>query len=179
MSDDNATQAHALDSMFTMQRQLQRDSFGYDIDRMTEAERVEYIKWNVLALTDELHEMLAETSWKPWAKNVGINDDKAFNEMIDAWHFMMNIMMAIMPNFSPDQLTVELRKRYERKHEVNITRQETGYDGVTTKCRGCMRALDDPNMIHDLGNDDFECASCGYPIPSNIAKTVDSIQSGL
>lgn len=152
-----------LARMIRMQRELQEQTFGFDFASMTTRERVDCIKENVLALTDELHELLAETSWKPWAKSEFLNEDKAFSELIDAWHFMMNIMIAILPDLDPEDIADHLTESYFTKREVNVKRQEDGYDGVSTKCPSCGRALDDINAVISLKPDDSEwgCAGCG------------------
>lgn len=133
-----------MQMMFAKQRELQEQAFGHDFDDMTDEDRVEYIRWNVLALTDELHEMLQETSWKPWAKSTYINA-KAFDELIDAWHFLMNLFMATAPrHMEPYKVAATVVEKYRAKRQVNIDRQEQGYDGLSTKCPGCSRALDEP-----------------------------------
>ena len=132
-----------LARMIRMQRKLQEETFGFELHEMNVPERVDYIKENVLALTDELHELLAETSWKPWAKSVFLNEEKAFSELVYVWHFMMNIMVAIAPDAEASELAEELASSYFKKREVNVQRQEDGYDGVSTKCPNCNRALDD------------------------------------
>jgi hypothetical protein len=58
-----------LSRMIEMQRELQTKTYGHDFTVMSTQDRVHFIKENVLAMTDELHELLAETSWKPWAKS--------------------------------------------------------------------------------------------------------------
>lgn len=98
---------------------------------------VEFITWNVLALEDELHELLGETSWKPWAKGDFVDIPAAKSELIDALHFLLNLMVVL------DMTASEVIYLYEQKRLKNIKRQEDGYDGVSTKCPGCGRALDD------------------------------------
>lgn len=127
-----------LDAMFDAQRRLQEDTFGFSTfeDMPTDA-RVAYFSHCVLAATDELHEAMNETSWKSWAKSDHFNEDAVKGELVDVWHFFMNLCLAA--NLTPD----ELFKRYAAKRKINIQRQEDGYDGVSTKCPGCKRALDD------------------------------------
>lgn len=98
---------------------------------------IDFIHWNVTAATDELHELLGEIGWKPWAKSRHINLDAARGEWIDALHFMLNIGLVL----GMDELMV--KRLYDAKHQKNAKRQEEGYDGVSTKCQGCGRALDD------------------------------------
>ena len=126
-----------LQEWLRTQRELQEESYGFDFDEMTTEDRVEFITWNVLALTDELHEALAETGWKPWATSRHINLDAFKGELIDAFHFMGNLFLAA--GMSAD----EVMRRYRKKRQVNADRQADGYDGVTTKCPVCKRALDD------------------------------------
>lgn len=132
-----------LSRMIELQRRLQTETYGHDFTSMSTQDRVNFIKENVLAMTDELHELLAETSWKPWAKSEFLNEEKAFSELIDAWHFMMNIMIAITPDISDDHLANLFTASYFQKRDVNVQRQEDGYDGQSTKCPNCKRALDD------------------------------------
>lgn len=101
---------------------------------------IEFIKWNVLALTDELHELLGEIGWKPWATSRHVNLTAARGELIDAFHFFMNLALVLNMDAS------DLFLGYMKKHEKNIERQEEGYDGVSTKCPGCKRALDDDGV---------------------------------
>lgn len=97
----------------------------------------EFLEWNIVALTDELHELLGETGWKPWATKRFVNLEAARGESIDALHFLMNIFLVLGMDAE------EVRQRYHAKHAKNAARQEAGYDGVSTKCPGCKRALDD------------------------------------
>jgi hypothetical protein len=146
--------------MLNEQGRLQTDVFGFDFATMTTQERVDYIKENVLALTDELHEMLAEMSWKPWAKSEFINDEKAVSEYVDAWHFMMNILIALAPEMGGHEMASLLTAGYEKKREINVQRQEDGYDGQSTKCPECKRALDDINAMVSAGDGVMACTFC-------------------
>lgn len=96
------------------------------------------IRENILACTDELHEAMNETGWKPWASESFINNEAFRNELVDAWHFFMNLM--ILGGMTAD----DLYEGYLAKRKINAQRQIDGYDGVSTKCPGCKRALDDP-----------------------------------
>lgn len=133
----------SLADMLDMQRRLQIESYGADPTALDDDARMEYIRWNVLALTDELHEMLAETGWKPWAKSQHVNEAAAFAELVDAWHFFMNLMMAVTGESNPTVLASFFEMRYAQKRLKNADRQAAGYDGVSTKCPECKRALDD------------------------------------
>lgn len=124
--------------MLELQRELQINSYGKDPAHILDGpERMDFIRWNVLALEDELHEALAETGWKPWAKSQHVNEQAFAGEMVDAWHFFMNLMLV-------GHMSAEtLEKGYLAKRLKNAARQRDGYDGVSTKCQLCKRALDD------------------------------------
>jgi hypothetical protein len=126
-----------LNDAVKAQLELQKQSYGLDPSQMNDQEKMEWIRWNTLALTDELHEALAETGWKPWAKSQHLNRDAFVGELVDSFHFFMNLM--IVADCSGD----ELLDRYFVKRGLNAKRQEQGYDGITGKCPGCKRALDD------------------------------------
>lgn len=99
---------------------------------------IDFMHWNVTAATDELHELLGEIGWKPWAKSRHINLEAARGEWIDALHFMLNLALVLGLDDAD-----EIMRRYLAKREKNAKRQEENYDGVSTKCPGCNRALDD------------------------------------
>lgn len=131
-----------LVKLFKLQEELQR-KMGYDFPWMSTREKVDYVRWNVLAATDELHEALAETSWKPWATGeVRLNRAKLAGELVDALHFVINMCLAA--GYDAHQIF----EAYAAKHQVNRTRHDEGYDGVSTKCANpaCRRALDEPGM---------------------------------
>lgn len=128
-----------LDAMFDAQRQLQEGTFGYGtFERMPTDVRVAYFSHCVLAATDELHEAMNETSWKSWTDSDHFNEEAVKGELVDVWHFFMNL--CLVAGLTPD----ELFKRYAEKRKINVQRQADGYDGVSTKCSYCKRALDDP-----------------------------------
>lgn len=133
-----------LKLMFETQRDLQAKAYGRDPGEITEPEeRIQFIKDMHLALSDEMHEFLGEAGWKPWAKSRHINEDLAKGELVDAFHFFMNLCMAV--HLEPE----ELFTLYMEKQNRNRQRQAEGYDGVTGKCESCGRALDD--IAHKQG----------------------------
>lgn len=97
----------------------------------------EFIQWNHKALLHEMVELESETGWKPWASRRFVNLEAARGEAIDMLHFMLNDFLVLGMDAN------EVRRRYFLKHAKNAKRQEDGYDGVSTKCPGCHRALDD------------------------------------
>lgn len=126
-----------IQTMLDAQLRLQQKSFGQDPGDLDDAGKMDWVRWNVLALQDELHEALAETGWKPWAKSQHINREAYISELVDAWHFFMNLMLVV--ECTPEEFV----EKYFEKRQINVQRQVEGYDGVTGKCPDCKRALDD------------------------------------
>jgi hypothetical protein len=154
--------------MYYLQRSLQSKINGYEVSAQTDEQRIENIRLNVLALTSELHELLNETGWKPWATSRHINYDRARAELIDAWHFMMNLMLHLR------MTSGDLYVGYKTKHLENVRRQNDGYDGVAGKCPACHRDLqeDPPKAVQAtsalIPRTDFHCV-CGQWL---FARTV-------
>ena len=101
---------------------------------------IEYLRWNMLAIDDELAEVRKEISWKPWQHDDPyVNREAVVKECVDILHFVANIICAVG---GTDE---QLDEYYVNKMEVNRQRQLKGYkvkdDGV--KCGTCTRALDD------------------------------------
>lgn len=113
-------------------------------------ERALYFKDMTLAATNEAHEALDEVGWKPWASSRHFNEQAVRGELIDELHFLLNRMMAA--RMTPDMI----REMYFEKNGRNLQRIERGYDGVTEKCPGCKRAIDDPSTHCQLYMDDGE-----------------------
>jgi hypothetical protein len=128
---------YELRDAFKDQHALQVDAYKKDPTNLEPEERAEFIRWNILALEDELHEALGEVGWKPWATSRHLNKAEFQGELVDALHFFLNLMLAA--DIDPD----ELLAGYQAKRLKNAKRQEEGYDGVTGKCPVCSRALDD------------------------------------
>ena len=128
-------------SMLEMQIKLQKEAYGIDLEGCNPEERMKYIRENTLALIDELMEALAETGWKPWASSNHLDTEAYKSELVDAWHFFMNLMAL-------GAMTMEdLEEGYYKKRAKNAQRQRDGYDGVSTKCPTCKRAFDDDAVM--------------------------------
>lgn len=126
----------ALKEVFDRQRSMQV-MLGADPEELEGEARIDYIRTMVLALEDELHEALAETGWKPWATSRHINTEAFGGELVDAFHFLINLFLVIGWDES------DVINGYFLKSRRNEDRQRQGYDGVSGKCQVCKRALDD------------------------------------
>jgi hypothetical protein len=109
-------------------------------------ERIQYVKDMVLACTDELHEVLKEMSWKPWAQKQFINEDAAFGELRDALQFVLNAMFAVT-QLNPPDLADKIHVEHAKKVIVNLERAR---NGEAPKCAMCGRALDDEATIREV-----------------------------
>jgi phosphoribosyl-ATP pyrophosphohydrolase len=123
-------------------RHLQETSFGVDYSKLHGDALADYLTENAFALSDELHEMMAETTWKTWARNRGTVNREAFaNEAVDLLHFVANLLNAA--GVTDD----ELWDLYRAKQERNAARQAHGYDSRASKCPNCRRELDKPKAM--------------------------------
>jgi hypothetical protein len=129
-----------LEKIFNTQADLQRVLGSYPGANIGDEERIQFLKDMLLAAEDELHEALGEIGWKPWATSRHINREAFKSELVDTFQFFMNLCFGV--GLTPH----ELAKLHEAKVEKNIQRHVIGYDGVSTKCPMCKRALDDDSV---------------------------------
>jgi hypothetical protein len=127
-------QLDAFRSYLWDQRQLQRSQGpgnpAYkDPFELEGEEKVEFIRWNILAAIRELTEMLnLVDGWKPWQTkrdNVGTFKDRDdfVEEGIDVLHFVGNLLNAAHAT------DAELSGAFREKQRINAERQATGYAG--------------------------------------------------
>ncbi len=110
---------------------------------------IDYIRWNMLAIDDELAEVRKAISWKPWQHDEPYADRKEIiKECVDVLHFVANILCAA------GATDAELDAEYLAKMQKNADRQKNGYKvrDIGMKCTKCARALDDYdiNACYDL-----------------------------
>lgn len=108
---------------------------GIDVRHLTGDERAAYLRDMTLALTDELHEALQESGWKPWQTSRHLNADAYGMELVDAFHFLVNLWLAI--GWTAD----DVERAYFEKAQKNARRQTEGYTGLD-KCTTCGREQD-------------------------------------
>lgn len=128
-----------LQYLLDKQRELQLIITGKDPSELEGIERIVFIKDMTLALFMELGEMLDETGWKPWATSRHVNEEPAQREGVDVLFFLLNLMlvMRMTDGFA-------WMKMYDEKWQINADRARSKtYDGISGKCPGCKRALDD------------------------------------
>ncbi len=141
------------------QADLQRRAYGYDVTGMEVPDLVEYVRWNMLALEDELHEALSEVSWKPWARTTYVNRVPFLQELIDAAHFLNNMWLAVA-QLEPDESAALFVQMYWDKNKRNAQRQVDEYDGVSGKCPHCRRDLEDTPLKEAVDVDGVKLGYC-------------------
>lgn len=124
-------------------RKLQQETYGFDFEAMTNAERKSYLATMTLALYSEVAELQDEFPWKTWARDEDIRHDAVGGEAVDALHFIANILLAV------GWTDEKLNEKYLAKMQINRDRQarQGGYSTVEGKCSVCRRALDDPAVL--------------------------------
>lgn len=129
-----------LEDMLKLQLELQKSSMkDGNPQHLTGDDMATFMTWNAFALTGEVHEAMQEVGWKPWASNRSIAEQAFLKEMVDAFHFFMNMLLCALPD-SPEVIAEKFVTAYEEKNRENARRQEEGYTG-TNKCPGCGRDL--------------------------------------
>lgn len=143
-------------------RKLQEEAYDDHDWPKTGQALADSVMMNVTALTAELGEFAQEVGWKPWASPRGwVNRDAAVKELIDVGHFLANLACAL------GVTDEEWERLYRAKQQVNRQRQVDGYDGVSTKCASCKRALDDVGVTkveRTSGFATFMCNGCGESV---------------
>jgi dimeric dUTPase (all-alpha-NTP-PPase superfamily) len=157
-----------LVSMLRQQRELQHrmGNLFFRASADDRAARVEHIKNMALAAIKEIGEALDETSWKPWTTGKPfIRKHAVSGELSDAFQFIMNMWFTAYPELSDEELADRMISVLEAKLAINESRRVSGYDGISTKCPDCKRALDDPAV---------SCTANGCNLRSKHRDTVAS-----
>ena len=130
---EKAKTTNQLETMLNLQA-----SFQHRVDPRCKTsdlkERAAFIRDHFVYLDQELQEMLYEVPffkhWKDYSKmtdkELAHAYDKAKEELVDAWHFFMNLMLGL--GMTAD----DLYSGYLIKNKENIRRQEEGYDHTMT-----------------------------------------------
>jgi len=126
-------------TMLEAQLELQRRHMGGDPRHLDGNDMADFMRWNAFALEDEIHEAMQEVGWKPWATDRTINVTEFVREMVDAFHFYMNMLLCAT-GMEPSDLVDMFFRMYMEKNAENARRQIEGYTGLE-KCRECGREV--------------------------------------
>jgi dimeric dUTPase (all-alpha-NTP-PPase superfamily) len=109
-----------LAELFRLQKQLNQ-RIGVDTDRMTDAERQQWLLNYCRAMSQEVAELTDCVPWKWWAKYQTFDRQNARVEVVDLFHFVISAAQVL--GMSAD----DIFEAYTKKHRVNLNRQESGY----------------------------------------------------
>jgi dimeric dUTPase (all-alpha-NTP-PPase superfamily) len=109
-----------LDEIFRLQREL-NERIGVHTDKMTDAERQQWLLNYCRALGQEVAELTDCVPWKWWAKYQQFDKQNARVEIVDLVHFVVSLAQVM------EISSEELFDAYTKKHLVNQQRQESGY----------------------------------------------------
>ncbi len=116
-----------LDFLFDKQNELFKKQLGknknkmqnlYEIREPFEGYRIFMLS---TALVHETIELQRETNWKWWKKESQMNNHKIQEEIIDIWHFLIQI--SIEAGLDSKKLV----EKYIEKNQENLNRQVKGY----------------------------------------------------
>lgn len=146
-----------FNQMYEMQKELQaRFNDGRTIEEFSPEEHVAELMPNAFALFAETFEAMNEVGWKPWASSRHFNKTAFHSEMVDAFHFFLNLML------HGDMTPRDLFEGYVAKNLKNHERIDEGYDGVIGKCPVCKRDYTDAGV---------ECSPGVHVIPTEGSQT--------
>ena len=116
-----------LTEMFETQKSLQK-KLGTEDKIKTESDKQLWINQNILAIVEETVEIMRETGYKNpeyvkfgWKKGQKWDIDKYKEEIVDLWHFVMNLCNAV--DFTPE----EFYHAYMSKNQKNRDRKDNNY----------------------------------------------------
>lgn len=122
--DLNNKMVDKLDKIFELQKEFQQllkiDIPLHKFDVLLKR-NIELIKNQILALFDEISEALREVPWKPWKENQYFNVIKFQIELIDVFHFLVNLFLLSGMNAEYTYIL------FLRKNAINRRRQKNGY----------------------------------------------------
>lgn len=115
--------AVTIDELLSRQQRNQDVIEKRDVTRLHGEGLAEYVKMNVLACTDELHELMGTVGWKHWKKGYGrvISRQRYVEELADVVLFVMNLALA------QGVTGAEIVSALEEKIATNRRRQTEGY----------------------------------------------------
>jgi len=135
--------SNPFEAWLELQLELQKEHMKDGDPRSLDPEqRATFVTWNHTAAVLELGEAMNEIGWKPWGTGRDINEEAFLKEIVDALHFIGNMVLAAADEaVSTRLLAAVLWQMYNDKHQENARRQQEGYDGQAEKCPTCHREL--------------------------------------
>lgn len=109
-----------LAALFDMQAGLNR-RIGVDTDTMPDDARPAWVLNYCRAMSQEIAELTDSVPWKWWAKYQTFDAQNCRVEVVDLFHFLISLAQVL--GMTPD----DVFDAYQKKHAVNLQRQESGY----------------------------------------------------
>lgn len=106
-----------LEKLIEMQRNLASALASPRYPSKTE-ERISFL---CTAITHEAIELQRLTNWKWWKNPTEFDFEKAKEELIDIWHFLLQATIEL--NMNPD----DILKYYLKKNKINKKRKKMNY----------------------------------------------------
>lgn len=117
-----------LKAMFSVQYENQLKRGNIARISGSDAMKQQYINQMLLACYEEVTEIMRETAYKNpdfvafgWKKSQVLDEQKMQDEIIDLWHFLMNL--AIVANMTPEMFY----NKYLEKNNINEKRMAGDY----------------------------------------------------
>jgi len=82
---------------------------------------IQHVRLMFIGIITEACEALEETDWKPWKQPTSQNTNAFQKEIIDIWHFLINLTL------DSGMDAQELVRRFKIKNKINKERQEERY----------------------------------------------------
>jgi dimeric dUTPase (all-alpha-NTP-PPase superfamily) len=127
LKKEGADSVDKLDFLFKRQGELFKKNIGDSENRMKNLYHVKepFDGYRVFmlstALVHEAIELQRETNWKWWKKESTVNMEKIQEEIIDIWHFLIQI------SIESGMDSKKMIEKYMEKNEENLKRQIKGY----------------------------------------------------
>lgn len=108
-----------LQELFDLQAAFQKKVAG-DIN-YDWTSPIQHVRLMFIGIITEACEALEETNWKPWKQGRAVDINKFRKEIIDLWHFVINLTL------DSGMDAEELIRQFKDKNKINNKRQEDRY----------------------------------------------------
>ena len=115
-----------LEKQLELQTQHMKDG---DPRHLDDEAMADFMRWNFAACVIELAEAMQEVGWKPWATDRSIRVTPFVKEMVDAFHFFMNMLLCVLPGMNPKQVTQVVWRQVHLRSNI-LNREQTLYIAV-------------------------------------------------